>query len=172
MLPMLFLILPHSDSPSSLYHLGSLAFTLPYSSFGSFSLAMLCSYFWSRWVEQKGEYQPPQLAALRAELLHISDSEQGPDSPVSYGCHSALSAWLTELILNDRVRVKDKSLLGGWPRCSFCCVTSLEIALEVQNCSLTFLIIFRSSEKIWLLQVPVPPSITTINTGKKITAGN
>lgn len=104
-------ILPHPDSPSSLYHLGSLAFILPHSP------ALVLSHGQcSAPVSEEGELSrkvntsPLQLAALRAGLLHISNSEQGLNSPVSYGCHCALSMWHTEQILNDRTRVKREIL--------------------------------------------------------------
>lgn len=112
--PNLFLILPHPDSPLSPYHLGSLAFILPHS-----PALVLSHWQCSAPISEVGELSrkvntsPLQPAALRAGLLHISNSEQGPDSPVSYGCRSAFSIWHTELILNDRARVKEKSLPGG-----------------------------------------------------------
>lgn len=79
---------------------------------------------------------------------------------------TALSTWHTELTLNDRARISRKSLLSGWLRCSFCRVTSLKIACEVQICSLTFLIIFNNSGKSCFLQVSVSPSTSTTKKGK------
>lgn len=110
---------------------------------------------------------PLQLAALRAGLLHISNSEQGHNSPAFCGCPSALSLWHTELSLNDRASVTEKSLSGGGLRCSFYCVTSLKIALEVQIHSLASLVILSSSGKTWLHTYRFPQALKQQNPGKK-----
>lgn len=84
----MFLILPHPDSPLSLYHLEWLAFILLHSpalvlSHWQCSVPILEASELSR----KVNLSPLKLAVLRAGLLHLSNSEQDPNSPVSYGCH-------------------------------------------------------------------------------------
>lgn len=73
---------------------------------------------------------PLQLAALRAGSLHTSNSEQGHNPPAFSGCPSALSAWHTELSLNDRANVTQKSLSGGGLRCSFYCVRDCPLSAD------------------------------------------
>lgn len=140
---------PTSFSFIPLPSLVNMFYMVSLSSFGSFSPAMLCFHFWSSWAEWEVNTSALQLAALRAELLHISNSEQGHDSPAFSGCPFALSVWHTELSLNDRASVTEKSLSAAGLRCSFYCVTSLKIALDVQIHPLASLVIPSSSGKTW-----------------------
>lgn len=135
------------------------------SSFGSFSQAMLCLHFWSSWMEWKVNTNSLQLEALRVGLLHIS--EQGHNSPAFFRCPSALSVWHTELSLNYRASVTEKSLSGAGLRCSFYCVTSLEIALNLQIHSLVSLVNPSSSGKTWSRTRRFLPSTKTTKNREK-----
>lgn len=128
-----------------------------------------CSASISEAAEWSGKVNtsPLQLSALRAGLLHISNSEQGHNSPAFYGWSPALSVWHTELCLNDRASGTEKSLSGEGLRCSFYCITSLEIALDMLIHSLAFLVILSSSGKTWLHTHRFLPSIKTTKTRKK-----